>query len=728
MLPLTLNQGHKGVQIMSRRKVKNVYFDIETLQYNTATKKPSDRKVIEYVCTMIIEDGEKLIKINFKSIKEMLDYLLLLGYKRYKLIAHNGGRYDFHFLRKTLIDYYGMETRNKYQRNAENHTFQTTKKELGKEDYMLESRVKAKTNLDLDFKINGIEFVTEDSYPKFQASIATLGKLLFHHGVIGEEGEKLDYDYTRYDLTIDLTDLKARQYANLVYNSLPPHALDYVGNDTNILYLAYKNYNVLFPEFDIKKMSLSQNILQAYNKNQLSDLQLMNTVKIKKEPHKLNYGDYNFFDRNLYDYIHRFYKGGLNVYNDRYVGKIVNDIVHFDLNSSYPNVMANEVLPTYIVDAFQECNLEINKQFYYMIEIERNEFYKLLAKISSVQIRKFLNKYFNNAYDCVYLSTPHLQLLEKMINESINSLHVKSGLKWIARPFGARKILQGFYKRKTDGKKQGLSYGEIYVTKVCLNGIYGIPALRARFNLFEWNGHEYQNEINGFKNRERNIAFASAVTAYAIRNLLDPLTNNVKGIDNGFIYADTDSIFCKRKYFETIKDKTKFDKYELGAWDIEHDCIKKMSVLNHKKYCLLNKNDEIEVHCGGIPLDTFNLNMSFENFVKTQFSDGVEMLVKKHSYTKTGTIAIFNALTTLKQGTKYLNPNDIKSRLCYNLSMVVGNEKYTDTDDKGGVLYIETPYGSCGLNDLNPVVRKANGLPIENIIMKYKVFKKEVEK
>ncbi len=137
---------------MSRQKVKNVYFDIETLQYNTATKKPSDRKVIEYVCTMIIEDGEKLIKINFKSIKEMLDYLSSLGYKRYKLIAHNGGRYDFHFLRKTLIDYYGMETRNKYQRNAENHTFQTNKKGAWQARYMLESTGKGQRQiLDLVF-------------------------------------------------------------------------------------------------------------------------------------------------------------------------------------------------------------------------------------------------------------------------------------------------------------------------------------------------------------------------------------------------------------------------------------------------------------------------------------------------------------------------------------------------------------------------------------------------
>ncbi len=81
-------------------KTKYVFFDIETLQYNTSAKKPSDRKVIEYVCTMIYDNDEtsEPIKINFKSIRDMIEYLLNLSYKRIKLVAHNGGRYDFHFL------------------------------------------------------------------------------------------------------------------------------------------------------------------------------------------------------------------------------------------------------------------------------------------------------------------------------------------------------------------------------------------------------------------------------------------------------------------------------------------------------------------------------------------------------------------------------------------------------------------------------------------------------
>lgn len=708
--------------------MQRIFFDIETLQYNTRASKPSERKVIEYVCTMIMKWKDEEKRIDFKNIHEMIEYLLTLGPKRYTLIAHNGSRYDFHFLRKTVKDYYGLKTLNKYQRNTEVHSLQTTKKELGKkEDYLLESRVKAKTNLDLDFRIQGVEFITEDSLPKFQASIATMGKLLYHHGIIGKEGEKLDYNYTRYDKEEDMGDVEARNYANKVYKQLSEHEKRYVGNDTEILYLAYEHYNDIFPGFELDKRSLSLNILESYNKSKLANIQLMNAGKIEGEKVKINYSNYSFEGRNLYDYIHSFYKGGLNVYNDRYVGKIKKDLMHFDLNSSYPNVMANEELPTYLVGTEKKGEVKLDKRYYYMLEIERNEFDKLLGKIPSVEIRKFLNKYFNNPTTCVYLSSPHIELLEKLTKERIERVKIKSGLKWEKRPFGSRNILANFYKKKTEGKKQGLSYGEIYVTKVCLNGIYGIPALRATFNIFEWNGRDYQNNENGFKNRERNVAFASAVTAYALRNLLLPLTHNVKGVDTGFIYADTDSIFCTKKYFDTIKDKVKFDKYELGAWDIEHEGIKAMSVLNHKKYCLLNKDDEIEVRCGGVPLDTFNTNMSFEEFVKTQFSDGVQLPVKKHAYTKTGTIAIFTALTELKQGGKYLKPEGKESRLYYNLCMIKGYEKYKEEEERLSPIYIEAPFMSCGLGDLKPVKRPTDGMKLRALRIKYKMLQEEVE-
>ena len=62
------------------------------------------------------------------------------------------------------------------------------------------------------------------------------------------------------------------------------------------------------------------------------------------------------------------------------------------------------------------------------------------------------------------------------------------------------------------------------------------------------------------------------------------------------------------------------------------------------------------------------------------------------------------------------------------MTMIVGNEKFSDIDDKGGVLYIESPFCSCSLADLNPVEKETDGTSIDVLISNYKVIKKEVEK
>src|SRR5699024_11897433 len=62
-------------------------------------------------------------------------------------------------------------------------------------------------------------------------------------------------------------------------------------------------------------------------------------------------------------------------------------------------------------------------------------------------------------------------------------------------------------------------------------------------------------------------------------------------------------------------------------------------VLNHKKYCYMD-NEGIQVRSGGIPHDSFNRDMSFKEFVDTQFSDGVEIETKKSIYNNEETISI----------------------------------------------------------------------------------------
>lgn len=681
---------------------KDIFFDIETLQTNTSAKNPKDRVVREYSVSVEYKQGKKDVVLLFPSLNAMLKHLLGLRNKKFRLIAHNGRRFDFHFLRRMLIDDFGLIPVTGFKDSYTDHGKEYKRKELvTTPNFLIEYRIKAKTNLDMEFMINDNLFVTEDSYPHFQCSIKTMGELLLHHGLIEKGDEKLDYDYDRYDLKNKIEDI--RGYCNQVFNNLSEHERRYVHNDTHILRMAWENYGILFPGFDINKKTLSLNILNTYSINSLAQFQLVNKfmAPFSDKPQKIEYSSFEFMGESLFSYLHNFYHGGLNFYNDKLVGKTVHDLVHIDINSSYPTVMYNEKFPTHLLAYVeQETKLSINQENYYLLQVPVTWVTKyVLNKIPSINIRKMIVKYFPSKDGYIFLQSPHLELFSALAKNEYNVVPVKSALIFDKRLFGGRDVIAEKYEFKTQAKREGWSKQAVYVTKVILNGIYGIPALRAYFNVFKYDEGFLTSHPLGYKNHERNILFAAAVTAYALKNLLLPLSYNVKGLDAGYIYTDTDSHFLTVDYWETIKDHVNIHPSNLGAWDMEHMHIKSMYVLNHKKYCLLNDKDKIEVFCGGIPKNAFNTDVSFDEFVKYQFSDGVEIDNLKNTYTHDGVICLYMSKTEISLGGKY--PDHYSKELEQTREMILF--KIMDMmikDPLDDAMYIETELGSFGMNDI----------------------------
>lgn len=703
----------------------NVFFDTETLTVNRK-EKPALQKPAVYVvsCEYYYKKHECLV---FPTLKGMLDHLIKLKVKNINLIAHNGEGYDNHFLRRELIDMYAMQPQNQYIKQAVDHSGQVKVKDI-KGNYMLESRVKSKTRLDLQFRINGVTFKTIDTYPIFNASVRTIGELLEYHGVIDSSEKKLDYDddYTKYDKDEDMSFSQLRNYCLKVYNQLSQHALDYVGNDSHVIYMAYRNFDKLFPNFDVTLRTLSMNIKNVYTINKLANLQIQGKYG-KKFFDRITYTEYNFDGINFFDYAHRYYKGGLNFYNDRYVCKPVHNLIHLDINSSYPSRMRYKNFPTYLVEAIDDpTELVFDDKFYYFIEISKSTMNMILKNINSKVVRQMFCKYFNNPYDYVYLQTPVIDLLGKFIGKKITELPVKSYLKWESRPFGAKEVIEHYYSTKTQMKKDGCDSKEVYTIKVILNGIYGIPALRARYNLFQYNSEtgDYFNKVNGFKNSERNIIFASAVTSYALQKLLTPLTFDIKGVDNAFIYADTDSLFLRKEYYNKIKDNIKTDPYKLGYWGIEHEQVDDFYILNHKKYAL-HAYGHNEVYAGGIPKKAFDkLDMPFNDFIKYQFHDGSAIKNLRNMYTKTGVITLYEAQTLMQKGSKYSQYYDKRNQIQYSATLANIAEKEEQNPSDSGTLYYETPVGAISPADAFPVVNSVKlSTNINRLIQRFNLVK-----
>lgn len=726
---------------MARQGKKLVFFDIETFKYNLNVKEVSNIKVAEYSVSCIYEEKGKSVEKIFNTLTDMLNYFFELGFKNYEFLAHNGEGFDFWFLRKALIYDFGLIPKNKYSPNSTNHIYETRKKDIPKgKNYLLESHIKAKSKVNFEACVNGVKIKTVDTYPKFMLSVKGLGKKLETIGVNQHKQAYKQENYTQFDQQNNMSYPQLKKYQRKVFNKLSDEDKSYVMNDTRVIYQAYKHYNELFKGYDWKKRTLSMNIAEQYEVNDWAKYQLLHKLPKRmvedyglQKSRRLQFSDYFFKNEgnkklSIYDWIRFFYNGGLNVYNDNLIGKII-DLQgkgkHIDLNSSYPTVMHNEKFPVELVD-FSTNNtlLDINNRYQYLLEVSKKWLDGFLSDIKSEMIKKMFVKYLSRPFtNSVFITDVHLKLMNSFKSVPLKRLRVpvNSFMKWKGKRFAGKKVIDFNYKQKTKYKELKKEASEedkkayeliIANSKVLLNGIYGIPALRAYFPNFQLHNGEWINVKDdeghlGFRNSERDIIFSVFTTAYAFRNLLKPLTYDVKDVDKGFIYADTDSIFMYNWYWEKIKDNVELDPVKLGAWDLEHKNIKKMYILNHKKYAL-EANGKIEVHAGGVRLSDLHADKykKLEVFVDNEFHKGKKVDTQRSILTKEQTIAIYNGIVELDNGTKYgskfypwKNQEEYnKYMLKFSIFWHTVKEEFEKNGSEDAI-YIESPFGTFSISD-----------------------------
>ena len=734
--------------LIDNKTLKNItlFFDIETYQYNEdqGRKNPSSYKNMTYsVAVSWLDNGNVEYEI-FPDFKTMFDIIIeVYGGKtkipRIFLNAHNSNKYDNHFLRKDLLYYYDHMTVENFFLNTatteDTNDHALRLKDLNKNEkqgIILEKRVKSKINLEMVFFLYGIQFETVDNWVKTNSSISMLGKKLQRLGVVSEDELKTDFNYTKFNLAEDLSDIKARQYARWIFKKLDKEELRYIRNDVILLAKSVYYYSDLFKGFDYSKRTFTSNILDSYNTNDLTSFQLLNRIGQGKDKHEVRYTDFQFANQNFYDYLKPFYRGGLNFYNQFLMGRIITDgVFSMDIHSSYPYAMHNFKIPTYIkdYDAYEnqkEILISYSDDEYTIYQLSKETFDNLIIdKIESVVLKQILVKYYSTN-QFININSYTFRMIENIIGLRFDSIPVYSYVTFTCEYFGSREQIEEFYQVKTQGSKKNklnfnspyditmtdeenpdqYSQEEVDNSKVNLNGLYGIPALRPYFNVFRKDEDgQYYNVENGHKNAERNIVFSIFVTSVSLWNLLNPLKYlTQKEIDTDFIYCDTDSLYFKQRVKEKLPD-TLFTDYALGTWGIELDNCPYFYVLNHKKYCYWgwDKKEEkemVQVRSGGIPHDSFNRDMDFKTFVDTQFSDGVEIETKKSIYNNEETISIYPSITKLEIGSGYRVHT---SGLLYDMMKdKIFNEVKQNVDDTSDVLYLETVIGTFSLSELYP--------------------------
>lgn len=750
--------------LKDRKDFKNftLFFDIETLTYNkTAGRKtPREYKSMTYAVGVSWIDGDGVEYEIFPNFKKVFDTIIeVYGGLKHKpkifLNAHNSNKFDNHFLRRDLIYYYNARVENFYLTTATTDAgnknsvkIKELKKKEDKDAIILEKRIKTSINLELTFFLKGIQFETVDNWVKTNSSIEMLGQKLLKIGKVTDDELKTEFNYTQFDKDEDMSEEDAREYVYYVFLSLSFEMQKYIRNDVILLAKSVYYYSELFNGFDYSKRTFTSNILESYNTNFLTSFQLLNTIGTGKEKQSIRYTDYQFANENFYDYLKPFYRGGLNFYNQNFIGRIITDgVFSMDIHSSYPYAMHNFKIPTYLkhYESFEEetfKDINFNDDEYTLYRMTRKSFDEfILDRIESIVFRQLLVKYYTTN-DFININSYTFRMIENVTGIEINEVPIYSYVTFDCEYFGSREEIERFYQIKTQGKnKKKLEFKSpynIYETdevntdiytpeevdnsKVNLNGLYGIPALRPYFNLFRRDEEgELFNIENGHSNQQRNIVFSIFVTSVSLWNLLNPLKYlTPEEIDNNFLYCDTDSLYFK----QTMKEKlptSLFTKFALGTWDIELDNAKYFYILNHKKYCYqVNTSEKIQVRSGGISHQTFNRDLDFNTFIKTQFSDGCEITQLKSIYNNDETISIYPSKTLLEKGMGYRIRTHSK-KFDQMKREILEEMRAHEKDFTNDIMYVESVIGTFSYSDLYPVtheVKKKHTLPMLKVTQK----------
>lgn len=751
----------------NKRQKKHIFYDIETLTVNQKTKQPSKLKSLEYIVSVSFLYEDKVHFFFMPNLTEFIRYLMQLTVKcKVELTAHNGNGYDNHFMLRALKNI-GYKETNMF-RDVINANYQSDKCENG---FIESLRVKRKSSLSCKFMIGNVTFETTDTYMKSNASLATLGRKLLASGFIEEEYTKLeDFDYELYNKQYDMSIPQLQEYCKEVYSGLNKRQLEYCRNDVVILALYYYHYPQLYPGYDYNKMTLSQNIAADYDTNPLAKLQLRNIFytgdtddksyreKKRLETH-IKYSDFMFNGVNIYTYIKASYSGGLNLYNDKYVAMMIDrTIKYFDLNSAYPFNMATCKMPTFLTQYGDRKSLDNfcgDDDNFYIFRMDIDDFNNMVLDVKSHFMKCAFVKYLYKGKEDITINSNNL-LLFRDFGVDLSQYYCKDYIGFECHKFGSAETIKKFYRVKQQARhktvldmtdvqnikvtdipldKMDATEEEIYLYKVSMNGISGVPALRSTYPVYllSENG-QIEGYPNGFINKERNCVFSCFTTSRNFWNLLKPLKNlTAEEIDKFVYYTDTDSVIVD----DAISHKLDMDMDHdnLGAWDIEHE-ITKLYIANNKMYTFETKEGEIKVKSCGVKKDIFSKylypkepeckpRVPFEIFVRKFFKIGSELPNLKHVINEMGTISLYEAKTVIKHPVYLLYEQiDGKVKELQEKIKKEVREHYNDRDYEDA-MYIESSVGVFSIaecfGDIND--EKTEGRSVFDLVNIYKIAK-----
>lgn len=321
------------------------------------------------------------------------------------------------------------------------------------------------------------------------------------------------------------------------------------------------------------------------------------------------------------------YKGGWTYLKPEYAGKVIKNVLSYDVNSLYPSVMLSphllpfgepiyfkgkykndKVYPLYI--QYITCRFEIKKDHLPMIQMKNNWLFKsteyltssgdevVNLALTSVDLKLFLDHY--NVYDLEYLEGYKFMGFTGVFDDYINY----------------------WYEIKNTSKD-----GIRELAKLMLNSLYGKFGTNPR--VISYIPTYIDGEVKYLVGDEEvknsvYVAMASFITAYARNKTI----RSAQKLYKHFVYADTDSLKLINITHEEVCKIIDVDNEKIGAWGYEG--LSDFGKFLKPKTYLLSTDGKLDIKVAGLSKDGRD-NITLENFELGYRSSNTSFKAKKVS-------------------------------------------------------------------------------------------------
>ena len=356
-------------------------------------------------------------------------------------------------------------------------------------------------------------------------------------------------------------------------HQLTQHEIDYIRNDVEIMARALD----IFMSKNKKKMTIGSNALQNF-KDLCPNFRNLFPVL----PNEVDAD------------IRVSYKGGFTYLSPKYKEKKTGAGVVFDVNSLYPSIMYNRLLPYGVPEPY-EGKYKPDPMYPLYTQMLSCHFKLKKDKIPSIQLKHMFsfkaNEYLESSDDgtgypvTLVLTNPDLELFFEQYD--VDVVEWQGGWKFKGAVGIFKDYIDYWSGQKIQAKKDG-NKAMYLISKLFLNSLYGKTGTNPNGSKKQpIMNHDQEMEYLTLPREERKpiyVACASFVTSYGRKQIIEQSqairdwSEKNKGFD-AYIYSDTDSIHAllTDEDVEKLSDVLDIDDYRLGA-------LKKESVFVAGKY------------------------------------------------------------------------------------------------------------------------------------------------